>query len=891
MARRGRFGRSETGASNLSATIASLVSQQKQAEEKLILEAYYSQIPYEGGNVPTLDDIIRFYEESASMSGISRENPEYQAYFQKINDITNYDIKRTYNQLVADFNQSNGENYEELLDFLTNRATTSTNQDDLDAFVDGLDNATNAFIRFKGEALKRGEITAKDYQSITLGALEALEPGSEAYNSAIYDAFLYEWSSESDKWSKRVTAGTASASQFASWSKRFGQRVLDSGISKNSDLFLTIQATTANQTGGGPGASAKKKLTKMASNLNAVFTEAAAELGIDIGAQDYTDLAGLSDNDILKKMSKHPEVFASLWEFMDDNPGYTSPALERLGIATGDDGRVWLQKNLENGFYEAQIAGEDEDEWYAANTTNGSISTLDDFAVASRKWIKDKTAASGNEILLAHYNNEWRKYLTGTKSIYGVAPKGWVTEAQQSYFDAELNAAFGRFNENTRTLSGLQDPNVDLDWVNFDETDTRSEAVKNGQAVLVWDPAERTFTYDGVQAGGLDLGSYQYVTFSKIDGKVVAYTVSVRGVGITNKDGNTEAYRYELPSGKILVIDTNGKVLTGSDLERSDQGFTFGKDGKGQVGDYAPNHDTTPLLTGKNMPFDYQDPEARRALIQTGQVIGQPGYNPDDLDQAAAAFALASGALDEGSFRNGGGAGSITKISNEIKATEIENSPAADTVEGKAQIAELRGDTTQAEGWKWVLNNADKVQLVNGVPQLKPEYANQVGGANTAGLLGGPAGAAAAAGAGFGPLGAAIGFVGGALAGAITGGQNIGMELTAAQEKIMTPEQKTLRAARVAQTPQAQQYQTTGYPAAGGLFFRNINNVSQQASKPITGLSTYLGMQATVKPTLPPPPSPTMPPAPAPKITPVKKFTPQDIQKSLIDFRAGEKSI
>jgi hypothetical protein len=882
MARRGRFGRSETGASNLSATIASLVRQQKQEEEKLLLEAYYSQIPYEGGEVPTLQDIIDFYNNTASMSGVSESSPEYQAYFQKINDITNYDIKRTYNQLIADFNQGKGENYEELVSFLADRATTSTDQQDLDSYAAGLDDATNAFIRFKGESLKRGEITARDYQAITLNALQSLEPGSDAYTSAIYDAMQYEWSSESDKWSKRVTAGTATASQFAAWSERFGKRVLNSGISKNSDLFLTISATTANQTGGGAGASSKKKLGKISNNLNAIFTEASATLQIDTGAQDYTDIAGLSDSDILKKMTKHPEVFASLWEFMDDNPGYTSPALERLGIETGDDGRVWLDKQLKVGFYEAQISGEDEDEWYAVNTTNGSLSTLDDFAVASTKWVKDKTAASGNEVLLAYYNNQWKDYLNGVKSIYGVAPKAWATESQLSYFNAERNAANGNVTGEVRTLSGLNNEQVDLDWANFPDTETRSLAVQNGQAVLVWDPAERTFTYDGVQAkaAGLKDGSYQYVTFAKVGGKVIGYTVSVRGVSIEDANGTVQAYRYELPSGKVLVVNTEGKVIQSPNIERSGEGFVVGKDGLGAVGDYAPNNDITPLLTNKNMPFDANDPEARRALIQTGQQIEEPTYDPDVLDQAAAVFEVASGALDDGSLSNGGGVGAINSVANEIRAKEIELSAAAETVEGKAQIATLRGNTQVAEGWNWVLQNQDKVQLVNGVPQLKPEYANQPPVSPRVSSPAEKLGIAA-----LGPLGTV------ANAFSFLSQPNIGLDLVAAQEKIMTPEQKALRTTQVAATPQAQQYQATGYPSGLNTFFRNIGADQPQASRPMTGLSTYLGMQATVTPVIPPAPRPTMPPAPTPRITPVKTFTPLEIQQSLVDFRAGERNM
>jgi len=168
MARRGRFGRSETGSSNLSATIAALIRQQREAEERLILDAYYSQIPY-NGSVPTIDDIMAFYNNAASLIGAVQGTNEYEEIFQKKNSVNNYDIKRTYNELIADFNQSKGENYKELIDFLENRATTSTNQEDLDSYVSGLDEATSAYIRFQGESLVRGEITAKEYQRITLG--------------------------------------------------------------------------------------------------------------------------------------------------------------------------------------------------------------------------------------------------------------------------------------------------------------------------------------------------------------------------------------------------------------------------------------------------------------------------------------------------------------------------------------------------------------------------------------------------------------------------------------------------------------------------------------------------------------------------------------------------
>ena len=132
MARRGRFGRSETGASNLTSLIYNLYRQQQEEEERLLLQAYYSQIEY-NGSIPSLDTILSFYDE------LTRFGASEQEISQKRNDITNYDIKKTYNDLITEFNTSDGNNYTEIIDFLDGRALTSTDQGDLDSFKTGVE--------------------------------------------------------------------------------------------------------------------------------------------------------------------------------------------------------------------------------------------------------------------------------------------------------------------------------------------------------------------------------------------------------------------------------------------------------------------------------------------------------------------------------------------------------------------------------------------------------------------------------------------------------------------------------------------------------------------------------------------------------------------------------
>jgi hypothetical protein len=861
--------------------IYNLYRQQQEEEERLLLQAYYSQIEYKG-SVPSLDTVLSFYNNLVNLGATEQE------VFQKRNDVINYDIKRSYNDLIKEFNQSKGENYGELIDFLSNRATTSTNQDDLDSYISGIDESTNAFIRFQGEALVRGEITAKEYQRITLESLAILEPGSEEYETAIYDAFQYEWTAESKKWSNRVTAGTATAAQFAAWGRSFANRVLQSGISKDSDLYTSIGATVTNQSGGS-GPSSQKKLSRLTGDLNDVFVSAAAELGFEIKGDVGNILSGVDDEDVLDRMAESPQVFAALFEYMDNNPGYTNPILTKLGIETGDDGRVWLDKSLRVGLYEAQIAGKDVDKWTGATRTNGSLSSLDEFTLASSKWIADKTAAAGDKQLLSFYNNEWKKYLATAKtglyleeSIYGSAPQQWATEGQVSLYLAEVDAAFGKSSPGTQTISGTLDERVDQDWANFDSTDEESAALSSGAAVLVYDKATDSYTYEGVQAAGLSKGSYQYVEMMNVGGKVIGRTVSVRGVPIEDKNGAVVGYRYEMPGNVIKVIDTDGFEIPAPTIERSPDGFVTGRDGLGVQGSAAPTYDINKLITRNKVPFNPEDPEQRRALIRAGEDPNSVGYDPAYLDAAAIAYEQAKGGLGQETLFESNpdnvSSGPIIALSNGLKAEKIASSPRGDTFEGKLEIATLLGNTTQAEGYKFFVDNADKIVMVNGQPQLKPEFANlpEKERSLTDSLLGTAASMIPI-------IGPALAIGAQAVQGTGLFATNLGSEISIAREKILTPEQKAARSARVTEASR-QPYQ---YPyMQTETFLRNIPKPQSQA----TGLSPYLSTQATVTPVMPPPPPISVAPRPRPK-TARTVFTPEQLTQSAIDFRAGERNM
>jgi hypothetical protein len=890
MARRGRFGRAEAGSSNLSSLIQQLIREQKAAEERILLDSFYGGTALYG-SVPTLSDVIDFYKELADLGGFEENSLEYQALLQKIDAATNFDIDEEYKDLIADFETGFGENYEQLMGFLNGRATSSTNQDALDKYAQEKNVAASKYINYRGQDLVAGFITQEEFRSLSNSVIGSIPEGDPIRARTLVDSYTFEWNALSKQYKDRVDGGTMSESQYIKWAKEFRSSMVSAGVPETGGLFDTVGATIKNfqeSLGGGRGAAAETRLSKLTKNLDSLYLSV-AELGIDVGVSGFEDIAGSGEFDTLGAMAKNPEVLASLFDYMDNNPGYTNPALTRLGIESGDEGRVWLDKALRDGLYEAQIANKDIDKWKGAANTNGSLSALDDFALASTKWLADKSSAMGDKTLLAYYNNEWKKYVAGLetglqleKSIYGSVPLNGWTEEQIPFLLAEQQAAFGSSSAETRTLSGYLDERADQDWSNFATIEQESINLQTGAAVLVYDPVTKGYTYDGVQAAGLSRGSYQYVEFIEVGGKVIARTISVRGVEIKDSNGAVVAYRYELPGDKIKVIDTKGYVIDAPTIERSEVGFVVGKDGLGAQGKVAPDKDyskLTPEGRGINLDFDPSDPEQRRALIAT------QGISEDTYRQAAAAFDAAKPGLGQETLYAGPTTPSSADLvaeANEVAAQRVENSPRGQTIEGKIEIANFRGETSRAEGYQFVLDNQDKIAMVNGIPQLKPEFANEV----SPGVLPSAGIAGASVGGAFGPVGAALGFIGGSILGAI-GSKNLGMEVIAAQEKILTPEQKTKRAKKVSETTQFKQYEQTGYPAGASTFFRNMPNPNAQQAPRI---SPYLATQATISPAPSPLPARVSVPRPRPK-TPRVSFSPGQITQSLVDFRKGEKEM
>ena len=723
MARRGRFTSPNSGGQNLTALITSLLRERNSAEEQALLDAYRTGTAY-NGSVPTADDIQSFYDNWASASGYTPGTLEYQAIFQKKADLNNYDVKKQFNALISTFNTTDGSNYQDIIDFLGNQAQTSTDPNDLADYANSIETTTNAYLKYQGQRLVRGELTAAEYQKITLESLKVLDPDSTAYKNAIYDAFQYEWNAEATKWQNRVKAGTATSAQFRSWASSFKNRMVGSGISKNSDLYTSVGASISQASLSVGDSPTNTRLNSTLDTLNSVFSLAQAQIGgVEIPVED---IMGDTKN-VLKNLAKNPDLMGLYAEWIDANKGSISPMLTNLGITDGASFRQWFQDTLDSGINDAQAvtaAGGNAnwDDWTAAARSNGALTTFDEFAVSSSKHARDVANAKGDDSLINFYDTEYRKFLSGEKSYYGDRPAlGGLYAQQSAVVQNEANAMNGSYAEGSLTLTGALNGGEPT-WSNVQLTSDNAAELSSGKAVKVWNKDTGQFTTEPKRAAGATQGSYQYVSFTVLpDGTKVPSVISITGKKtVSSTDGLTlTGYIFELPNGKTYGVNPSGDAyeltgsipVTGADYEIDD----FADFGTSTTDKKLPLIDTTPFIRqGANAgAFRPEDREARRAALT------QYGVDAADLDEASQlALTVAAGLDKTAQARIQAASQVLTAQSITIRASALESSAA--NVEQLAEAAVLRGNPAAAQYSTYVKPNMDKYEEVaKGLFRLK----------------------------------------------------------------------------------------------------------------------------------------------------------------------------
>lgn len=893
MARRGRFGRSETGASNLSATIRSLLQQQFAQEEQIFMKAFYDGTEF-GGKIPTIEDVIAFYGRIGDVSGIDRGSDAWTAINQKIGDANNFDIRRTYNALVSEFDSTNGSNFVELMGFLNGRAKNSTDAEDLASYSGAIKETSKAYIMYKGKDLTSGAISVKDYRLLVTDLLQIIGKDDPSYYGTMVEAYTYEWTSEKTKWDDLLRAGKVTVNQYTNWANSFRQQIVSAGVDKDSTLFTGTLAAVAVAKGSGTGGKspARTRYNKTVDELSLLWDTVSQSLGF--GGTDDAGQAFRSEEDVLEKIRLRPEFAAEYAAYIDDNPGAIPQNLRADGITDGtsfleyyDSAIKKLGDSAESAYVVGALPKSSMDRVYSVQTVSGSISYFDELKITGKKWIDDRSNAKGSEQLLEFYDKEYEKYLNGESSYYGSIPEDiFATQMYpetNGYRINELAKLQGKGDPNATGITNQGKSDSDRKAVNdilsaVKPTAEAASAIRRGLGVQEWDETTGEWKFlNAMQGAGLQDGTYQYVRTEKLpDGSgYYSYSAVARGTEVLGPGGAPLAikvYRYLIPdrngNNTVLVADASGNKYDQNSISQAG-GVWIVRD---------PNQGSPTALGSKVTRHDYSAamPEYDRtigALARSmGENEGQP--SPDELIKIQESARTGLLAIDpvtqaEASAEIEG----LSSAANNERARRLSVSPGANTPESQLEIIRLTlGESSQEyRDQKWIVDN--KANLVQtgpydwkfktdyqaaqkqGLDPLTSSMAGFVAGAPSGALVGSPLGPV---GIGAGALiGGVVGAVGGLGASLLSGATpNPQFEALAVSERLKPQAVKDAERARGIKAPNAQQYQRTGYAGGSDIFFRNIRQVTGPAQGGIQP-SGYLGSQATA----PMPRSPMIPPA------------------------------
>lgn len=648
MARRGRFGRSDTGASNLSTMIRSLVQQQQAQEEQAILNAFYNGTAY-NGSVPSMSDISAYYNKIISDSGIDSSSPEYTLLQQKIGDANNFDIKREYNGLISDFNLNGGSNYDAVISFLEGRGQSSTNQNDLQDFQKAIGDVASAYVSFQANRLSKGSIGVTDFRSTVGSALSKMDPASEAYKNAVSMFKSSEWNAEKAHQESLLARKKITYSQFLSWAQDFKKSVTSTGVPMQDLMDVvdnSIYSIRQNAAAAAAASAVKAGKTTSATTESAIlnlYAIAAASGKVPVTNVTLQKIAN-GDAFDMKDVVANPEVIATYIRLAKQDSSFINQDLVSMGITDGYSLDNYYNNELVSlhaaNLKIYSITGNASDEANVKLTnklymTSGKASGLDEISDAATQYAQDLQKAGKDDVAISDAIMQWNNYLGGQQSKYGILPDGesvnfippeYSQERSliRGYLQTSLDVAAGRTvpQQGQMTLegalnitinNGTSDVNIQELYSNgmvlaaqtnlvhlLSGTAAQQVSVKNGKISIetIDVPAINARGQIGGTGVQANSGRLNQITFRLIGGKlrpVIQSVVSANPImtptGMTSAGVPEESlwgYKYILPSGEeVYVSASDGKTYNENPFKSvlGDSG-----DGKGSlvpVGDFS----------------------------------------------------------------------------------------------------------------------------------------------------------------------------------------------------------------------------------------------------------------------------------------------------------------
>ncbi len=602
MARRGRFGRSETGASDLSQTIRSLVQQQLAAEEQMLFKSFYEGTSF-GGSVPSYSDLVSFVNERLGQGSVSDAQMAY--YETLLSQAKKFEVGNTFNDLKSSFYGTQGQNYDEIVSFLRGEGSE---------YADELYKFTKDYVTtYLASDLAGDRIDEAEFMSRSQSALNAFVDDAALYDDVKYDVFnelyKYQLGEQSDilartdksKDKQILKANEGLLAFYRSWEAKLNENgiagdFLDTVKNNIATTQFTVQQNRRDI--ADKAATALLNSRKSAyDNAKAVLddfakTELARSLGIDSSESDFgfSDIPAATLASVIDDFN--PSLQAQVRSALDTlqrnaaaysqtlrSQGNTAEAIRIRDISTA----AKLASGQDISFERYINQSELKDALMAA--ADGYPS--DELAV-TRDWVKflrGETSASfgaglrpgtdmaGQEVRLNIDNEASALEAALNGKTVGVVPKTWMDDFQaaqrsQVAMSSAVKDSYGNeyVGDNKYTAAEISEIN---------RTINLEKEIASGQTVINRTRnADGTYTTNYIQAGvPAPGGGRLYKMEQTASGAVV--TVAYDGVPIYAAiAGNPDLSRpwgfaYETKGGTLYADAASGTVYTDPPIDVS----------------------------------------------------------------------------------------------------------------------------------------------------------------------------------------------------------------------------------------------------------------------------------------------------------------------------------
>jgi hypothetical protein len=747
MAARGRFGRSDTGTSNLSALIRQLVSQQQAQEEKALMDAFYGGMQY-NGSVPTMADVKAFYAKWADLTGEEPGTSGWELVQQKVEQANNFDINRTYKILQNEFSASLGGNFQAIVEFLNGRAKESTDPNDSVVFDSALAAFSRNYINYRGDDLIRGVITLDQFRVMSDQALSMVSPDDPQYQAMKIDSYSAEWKSEATRRNNLVIGGEMSKSAYIKWIKSFRDAMLAAGVPKIGALYADISAELGRITRVSGGGAASTKLDAIGSDITALWNGISALVGTD-KKFNFGDSKTLSS--ILNDITDNPDYVEAAADLLDNNPSSVPQSLLRLGITDGqslrDVFRTTVGKGRDQADYLASIGVDSNySKWVWADNIAGGTNVLGVLKHIDDQWKKMSGEALGDEVKLRSLNDEYINYLKNVlngnnelKTIFGKVPIGSATQDVADLVQAQLDALQGRGDGRTN-ISTYNEDGTELDKAkiatspqNIFATDDNANQIMSGQKVLVYDKNSGTFNASTPINKGVSAGYYHKIVLDRtFDGQLYAKVQIYKGDSVDGSRLGLGAYQTE---DGIVLIDPNGNEWDTSAYTVDDTGKVSVADGMTETSD---NKGAAPIVSYDNLMRKIPEVIGETPLAEIQKL------DAESLRAGAQAVSAVVGGLDNSSRQIvDDNINKMVSDANMLDSVAMSMEPSSkQSLDTKIAIADSQGKSDYAD----FLRTKAKfyTETSDGIWALKPQYADQqqltglesvMGGRDQSGIL------------------------------------------------------------------------------------------------------------------------------------------------------------